>query len=282
MTRLWCNGQWMNLKDFPASATDRGVTLGLGLFETVLAVDGTPVFVGEHLARLRASCERLGWHVPIPNLSQEMRELLVNNDLSSGRSRIRLSISGGSGTAHSTSLGADHVIWMQATHASIPPMTTTAVLSPFVKNERSALAGLKCTSYAENVLALEHAGRLGYEEAVFLNTTGHICEAATANVFLVCNGKLLTPSLESGCLPGITREIVIGLANQAGIPCETGSLTQGDLSSADELFLTSSIRGVMGVARFGDRNLPVGATTGILREAWDLHLAREINSGPSF
>jgi len=272
----------MDLKDFPASPTDRGVTLGLGLFETILAVDGTPVFVQEHLTRLRASCERLGWHLPIPDLSVEMRKLLQNNNISSGRSRIRLSISSGSGPVHSVSLGADHVIWMHATHACIPPNTTTALLSPFVKNERSALAGLKCMSYAENILALEHAGRLGYEEAIFLNTAGHVCEAATSNVFLVINGKVLTPPLESGCLPGITREVIIGLASQARIPCETRTLTPEELSGADEVFLTSSIRGVMGISRLGDRDLVEDVTTGILREAWDRHLTQQITTGSSF
>jgi branched-subunit amino acid aminotransferase/4-amino-4-deoxychorismate lyase len=137
-----------------------------------------------------------------------------------------------------------------------------------VRNERSALAGLKCASYAENLVALEHAARLGFEETVFLNTAGHLCEAATSNLFLVKDGGIFTPSLDTGCLPGITRAVAIEIAARLGIQSTEGFLTEADLDNADEIFLTSSIRGVMGVSRFGERRLPPGPITGMLRAAW--------------
>ena len=148
-------------------------------------------------------------------------------------------------------------------------MTTSANLAPWLRNERSPLAGLKCASYAENLAALDHASRLGFEETLFLNTRGHLCEAATANLFLVRNARLLTPSLASGCLPGITRGVVVELAAQHGIPCEQGDLSEEDLHTAEELFLTSSIRGLMGVSLFEKRTLPPGPVTHFLREAWN-------------
>lgn len=248
---------------------------GLGLFETILAVNGQPVFAELHVARLRASCERLGWKPAFPDFPQIMAELIQMNDLATGRARIRLAISGGSGMVHDFALGADHVIWMTAVPAIEPPLTATVNLSPWVRNERSSLAGLKCASYAENLLALQHAARLGFEETVFLNTAGSLCEAATSNLFLVRNGGILTPSTASGCLPGITRAVVITLAAEIGIPCEQRDLTRDDLFSADELFLTSSIRGVMGVSRFDDREFPPGPVTRVLREAWTKAILRK-------
>ena len=268
MNHLWCNGQWLDALDFPASPTDRGVTLGLGLFETILAIDGTPIFAGRHLSRLRSGCERLGWDPELPDLPKIIGELVHRNELTSGRARIRLAITGGSGTLRHLALGPDHLVWMTAVPAPDAPLTTSANLSPWLRNERSPLAGLKCASYAENLAALEHAYQLGFEETLFLNTRGNLCEAATANLFLVRNARLLTPSPASGCLPGITRGVVIGLAAQHGIPCEEGDLSEEDLHAAEELFLTSSIRGLTGVSLFEKRTFPPGPMTRFLREAW--------------
>jgi branched-subunit amino acid aminotransferase/4-amino-4-deoxychorismate lyase len=242
---------------------------GLGLFETILAVDGEPIFAERHLARLRDGCERLGWRIEIPNLREIASALIAHNDVAQGRARIRLAISGGTGTVYDLALGADHIVWMTAVPAPQPPPATTALLSPWVRNERSALAGLKCASYAENLVALEHAARLGFEETVFLNTAGHLCEAATSNLFLVKDGGIFTPSLDTGCLPGITRSVVIELAARLGIQSTECGLNTADLDAADEIFLTSSIRGLMGVSRFGERHLVPGPVTGMLRAAWE-------------
>ncbi|MCX6865282.1 MAG: aminotransferase class IV [Verrucomicrobia bacterium] len=268
MIQLWCNGQWLEVRDFTASPTDRGLTLGLGLFETLLALDGAPVFAERHLARLRNACERLGWQPELPDLREIMVQLLHRNDLTTGRAKIRLAITGGSGPLDDLTLGADHRVWMTAMPLAVPSPATTANLSPWVRNERSPLAGLKCAAYAENLIALEHAARLGFEETVFLNTAGRLCEAATSNIFVVKNGGLLTPSPASGCLPGITREVVLELADRLRIPCQACDLTTSDLHAADELFLTSSIRGPIEVSRFEERTFPPGKITHALREAW--------------
>ncbi len=275
MTRLWCNGTWMDALDFTAAPTDRGLMHGLGLFETILAVEGQPVFADRHLARLRESCERLGWHPFIPDLREVMAELIAMNELSHGRARIRLAISGGSGMVHDPALGPDHVLWMTAVPAAEPPASTTANLSPWVRNERSSLAGLKCASYAENLLALQHAAKHGFEETVFLNSAGKVCEAATSNLFVVKDGTVATPSLESGCLPGITRAVAIELAAELAIPCAERDLAPDELHAAGEIFITSSIRGIMALSRFENRELPPGPVTRRLRDAWNLAIRRK-------
>jgi len=263
MTRIWHNGKWLDPAGFPIAPADRGLLHGLGLFETILVIGGRPVFLNRHLTRLQGGCRQLGWEPDLPDLTAPLA------GLGSGRFRVRLTLTGGSGRLDDLSLGTDHLWMLAASPAAQIPATTSVMISPFTRNERSPLAGLKCASYAENLVALDHARRLGFGEILFLNTADHVCEAATANVFLVGNGTLRTPSPDCGCLPGITRQLVIDLAEDLGISCEESRLTREDLHSADGIFLTSSIRGVTGVSRLEDRILPPCGVTATLRHAWD-------------
>ncbi|MEO7100359.1 MAG: aminotransferase class IV [Luteolibacter sp.] len=275
MMQLWCNGQWLDPLDFPVSPMDRGAILGLGLFETMLGLDGQPVFADRHLGRLAKSCERLGWPAPPAGLGPIMTELLVKNELTTGRARIRLAMTAGSGPTNDISLGTDPLMWMVAMPVGEPQMNLIANISPWPRNERSPLAGLKCASYAENLIALDYARRQGFEETIFLNTSGHLCEAATANLFLIKDGVLLTPSLDSGCLPGIAREIVLDLAGRCRLTREERPLTLEDLKTADEVFLTSSIRGLANVSHVGEQPYSKGMIVARLREYWNV----EIESG---
>jgi branched-subunit amino acid aminotransferase/4-amino-4-deoxychorismate lyase len=275
MTQFWCNGRWFDSQDFPASPLDRGIILGLGLFETLLGLDGIPVFADRHLARLHHACEKLGWTFSFRDFQATAGELLARNQLSCGRARIRLAISAGSGALDDLTPGTDRLIWMTALRLGALPESLTAALSPWPRNEHSALAGLKCASYAENAVALDRARRSGFQQSIFLNTAGQLCEAATANLFLVKNGKLLTPPLRSGCLPGITRALVIELAESLQIPCDECDLFPRDLRLADEIFLTSSIHGVTAISRLEDRELGTGPFSQLLRDAWGRATGRD-------
>ncbi len=250
---------------------DRGAIHGLGLFETMLASDGVLHFADRHFARLRHGHEKLGWPVEFPAFHEIVPELLAKNHLSTGRARIRLTVTAGSGPIHDLTPGDDRLVMMAAVPALIPPQSLSARLSPWPRNELSPLAGLKCASYAENLIALDQARRQGFDETIFLNTAGNLCEAATANLFLVIGGAILTPSLESGCLGGITREVIIELAGETGIPCEVGPLTLEHLHAAEEVFLTSSTIGAVPLSRLGDRELPAGPVARRLREALENH-----------
>lgn len=275
MNSLWCNGQWLALDDFPSHASDRGLLHGLGLFETLLAVDGKPVFPQRHLARLRAASQRLGWKLDFPDFRETVEELLVRNQLAEGRAKVRLTMTAGSGTLRDLSSGADRLVWMSAHSLEGPPTRLSVCISPWRRNAHSPLAGLKCASYAENLIALDHARRHGFDETLFLNTSGDLCEAATANLFLVKNGSLFTPSLESGCLPGITREVVIEFAARLGISCNQSTLTSAELEAADECFLTSSTRGIVPVTQVDQRMLSIGPVTGQLAASWSECLISE-------
>ena len=254
---------------------DRGAILGLGLFETILALDGVTVFSDRHLSRLRSSAGKLGWNFEFPDFRETAGKLLVLNDLATGRAKIRLTLTAGSGQLDDLTQGDDRVLWMSALPVTNSHDSLTACQSPWPRNEKSPLIGLKCASYAENLIALDHARRLGFQETLFLNTAGHLCEAATANLFLVKKGLLFTPPLASGCLPGVTREVVIELAGNSGIPCQESDLFPADLDEAEEIFLTSSIRGITGLSRLDSRLLEPGPTTQVLREAWRERVSAE-------
>jgi branched-chain amino acid aminotransferase len=131
------------------------------------------------------------------------------------------------------------------------PTSEKVQLSEWTRNENGALTGLKTTSYAENVKALHSARDVGCSEAVFLNTSGWLCEGTGTNIFFVIGGNLVTPDLSSGCLAGITRELVIEIAD-----VEERELSLSEASGASEAFLTSSTRDISPISSLGEIVLP--------------------------
>lgn len=138
-----------------------------------------------------------------------------------------------------------------AAPAAPAPAVVDVVTVPWRRNEHSAVAGLKTTSYAENVVALARARAQGADEAIFANTAGDLCEGTGSNVFVVHDGLILTPPLSSGCLAGITRELLVEV-----VPVEERPLPLDALGQADEAFLTSSTRDVVPIAHVDGRRLP--------------------------
>lgn len=267
MPATWCNGQWHD-GPLPIPPADRGLANGLGLFETMLALDGRPVFADRHLARFRAACGRIGWPFPEEDIVALCRETLARNGLTSGRARLRITLTAGTGAPGQAGAGDDRVFLITAAPAGDVPDAIRVNVSPWRLNERSPLAGLKTTSYAERLVAVSQAREEGYDETLMFNTAGFLCEAAMANVFLVSGGILFTPSLETGCLPGVTRAWVLETAASLGIPTRECLLPDRDVSGADEVFLTSAVRGVLPVSRVGGRELAACPVASRLRAAW--------------
>jgi branched-chain amino acid aminotransferase len=128
------------------------------------------------------------------------------------------------------------------------PPTADVVTVPWPRNERGATAGLKTISYAENVRALAYAHERGASEAIFANTRGELCEATGSNVFLVEDGTLVTPPEEAGCLLGVTRSLLLELAEELGIDAVEADRPVDGMTSADEAFLSSTTREVQAIA----------------------------------
>lgn len=259
---VWSEGEFReSTQGVPTDS--RGFMHGLGVFETMLACDGELVAADRHFKRLEAGCGRLGLL-----LSHELRPAIESMCRKRGRQRIRLQVSAGAGPLNRLDGGVE-IVTLQISDLDEPPESVSAVWSPWPRNERSPLVGLKCVNYAENLLALDHARRSGATTALFLNTHREVCEAATANLFIVSRGVIRTPELKSGCLPGTARGRVLELARMIGVEAEETRLTLDDVEIAEELFLTSATQGVVPLARLEGREIGIGLTTRSLRDVFN-------------
>ncbi len=239
---IWLNGRLRPAGEAAVYSLDRGFTLGDGVFETLRAYGGKPFAVARHWKRLAHACETTG--LPVPTCDEFARVLnltLAANNLP--EARIRFTVTRGSDPD-----GLSPTIV-----CSISPATTFAaaekvVTAPWTRNEKGALTGVKSVSYGENLMAIAYAKRENAAEAIFFNTRGELCEGATTNIFIVKGTDVFTPPLSSGCLAGVTRELVIELCRDHRINLSETPLTSHDLTTADEAFLTSSTREVQPVS----------------------------------
>jgi branched-chain amino acid aminotransferase len=247
MTNVWLNGRLIPAAEAVVNVAAPALLCGMGVYDTLLLRRGTPLAFGQHLARLAQGAQRLALPAPDePSLRAAIVALAEANRLADARVRITLGA------------GAEEQPLALVTLTPLAPAKSAAALTltPFRRNEHSPLAGIKYTACAENYLAQRAAQAAGFDEALFLNTAGHLCEGAFSNVFLAAAGRVLTPRLESGCLPGITRRIVLDLCAADGLAAAETDIVPGALETADEVFLTSSLRGVQPASRVGARRLP--------------------------
>jgi len=252
--RIWLNGALLD-DEATVSPLDHGLTTGDGVFETMKIVGGRPFAVTRHLERLVRSAVGLG--LPEPDVAQieDGIATVVKADPDIPFGRLRITYTGGVSPL-SSDRGTSGPTILVATQAIKQPGPTSAIVTaPWVRNERSAVAGLKTTSYAENVRALAYAKERGGSEAIFANTIGNLCEGTGSNIFCVYDGELVTPTLESGALAGVTRALVLEWFGgvELDVPFDR-------LREAEEVFLTSTTRDVQAIQRVDDRDLPAPGT----------------------
>ncbi|MEU9106427.1 aminodeoxychorismate lyase [Streptomyces xanthophaeus] len=250
--RIWLDGALRDTDDAKVSVFDHGLTVGDGVFETLKAERGRAFGLTRHLERLTRSARGLG--LPDPDLDEVRRAcaaVLEANPMPLGR--LRVTYTGGVSPLGSDRGEAGPTLIAAVAPTTRRPDTTAVVTVPWVRNERSAVTGLKTTSYAENVVALAAAHRAGASEALFANTVGRLCEGTGSNVFVVLDGELHTPPVASGCLAGITRALVTEWAGakETDLPFDA-------LEQAEEVFLTSSLRDVQAVVRIDGREIGSG------------------------
>jgi len=246
------------------------------VFETLQVLRSTPFAARRHLGRLRRSAAGLGLVVPLDDgdLRRAMHAVIEANAVERGR--LRLTVTGGVAPLGSDRGTATPTVVVATGSMSDREASTSVVTVPWPRNERSAVAGLKSTSYAENVVALGYAHERGASEALFANTVGNLCEGTGTNVFVGIGGRLVTPPLTAGCLAGITRELVVELL---GAQIDVEDLAMARLADADEAFLTSSTRDVQPIHSIDGRPLATtpGPLTSVAAAAFADLMARDLD-----
>ncbi|CAN5542594.1 aminodeoxychorismate lyase [soil metagenome] len=240
--RVWVNGQ--RVDDGPAiAALDHGVTVGDGVFETAKVIDNRVFALTRHHDRMDRSLRGLGLgSLDRGRVEEGIAAVLDGDPIESGR--LRYTVTAGVGPLGSDRFDGDMTYIVSAGPVTPAEATTAVAVVPWVRNERGATVGLKTTSYVENVVALAAAKAQGASEAIFANTAGALCEGTGSNIFLVVDGVVLTPSLETGPLAGITRALTIEWLTEAGLQVTEDEIPLSMVAEADEAWITSSIRDI--------------------------------------
>jgi len=266
--KAWLNGELLKSPAEPAlSVLDHGVVVGDGVFETAAVVDGRPFALTRHLERLARSAEGLGIGRPDLDLLREgVAATMAGRRLDFGR--IRITVTSGIGPLGSPRghAGLTHVVITEP--AERPPAVSSIVTVPWTRNERGALAGLKTTSYAENAKMVEYAKERGASEAVMANPRGDLCEGTGSNVMYVKDGTIVTPTLDSGCLAGITRALALEWLSEDLTVVEQDAPLDV-LFEADEVMLVGTTRTIQAIRRVDDRELEApGPVTQQAQRIW--------------
>ena len=261
---IYFNGHLVPRAEAKLSPFDHGFLYGYGLFETMRAYEGHIFRLDRHLTRLRCSAESLGLRPKLDafDLENACVETLQANKLKDARVRLTITAGEGDMTPDLNTCSNLTVLVAARNFVPLPPeryeQGFKAALSFLRRDSQSPLSRLKCTCYVSNILARMEAKAAGCDEAIMLNELGYIAEGSTANIFLVSEGELSTPSLESGILPGITREAVLEIARDLNIKTVERQIELRELSRAEEAFVTNSIIEVMPLTRLNGEPIGTG------------------------
>jgi len=285
---VYLNGALIARDRATISPFDHGFLYGYGLFETMRAYSGHIFRLEQHLRRLATAAETISLPLGKVDLKEACYATLRANKLADARIRLTISIGCGAAAPDLPPL-SQPTIFIVATGYNPPPPEKyengyRAVISSIRQNSLSPLSRLKSASYLNQVLARKEARAAGADEAVLLNESGFLCEGSTSNVFLVKEEMLITPGIESGCLPGITRQTVIEIASAIGVTVVQREVRLDELYQADDAFITNSLLELMPLADIDGKPVGtgvgrMGGTVQRLRGAYKELLEKEV-AGP--
>lgn len=272
-TVFWVNGRLVPEAEATTSARDHGFVVGDGVFEAVKVDHGELFALTRHLERMARSAAGIGLAgFDVAAVRRAAHEVVEANSglLTGAYGLLRITFTGGPGLLGSGRVDGPTTLVLGVAPGHDPDPATGVVTVPYRRNDVGALTGLKTTSYGENVLALAQAHAAGASEAVFANTRGQLCEGTGTNVFVVQDGELLTPPLSSGCLAGVTRALVLEWygGREVDLPYDA-------LATADEVFLTSTLRDVQPVVAVDGRPAGGGVPGPVTRAAAAVFAARQ-------
>ena len=249
------------------SVFDRGFLFGDGVFEVFRTWDGIAVDLAAHLARLYASAGALRIKaMDRDRLTEAVQRTLANSGPGEHRIRIVLTRGRGALLARPDTLGPGRAIVIVEPLPAQPTELALALVDwPLA---RRAGAGHKTLAYLDHILARELAADAGADEAVRLGADGDVAECATSNIFIVAAGAVATPPVEIGILPGVTRARVLAACKAAGIAAQERRFAPEELRAAEEIFVTSAVRGVVPVTRLDGVARPAGPVTARVSEGY--------------
>jgi len=282
---LWSDGSLRQPGEPSLSAMNHGFLLGDGVFETIAVRAGVPFALSRHLSRLQYDADRLGLgDIPTGVVQAGIDAVLAAGAGAIGR--LRVTVTAGTGPM-GTARGTEPLTIAVAGGPAIEHRSCIAVRAPWTRNERSAVAGVKSTSYAENVIMHRFAVERGADEALLANTHGDLCEGTGSNVFIERRGEIVTPPLASGCLPGIARGLALEWGVQAGIPIRVGAPGELEMGVLDEVAdgrsfaaLSSVTRGVQLITRLDGRELGAGPLLQQLADTFAQRAAVDADPAP--
>lgn len=271
--KLYLNGDLVSIHEATVSVSNPSFLHGVGLFETLRTYKGKPFRLAEHIERLERSAARL--NMPIGDAAEKIpaavQQVLEANKLASARVRITVTPPGNTDEPHQVTL----LVRAEETRGYPAELyergMTVCIVSQYRQSKLDPLAGHKTTSYFPKLVALRDAQDRQCGEGLWFTPDNFLAEGCMSNVFIVSDGCLKTPPVDTPILPGITRATVIELAKQEGIAVEQTDCTIEDLLKADEVFLTNSVMEVMPVSRIERHpvnNEKIGDMTKRLAEAY--------------
>lgn len=261
--KVFVNGKFLPFSEAQIPVQDTGFLYGWGLFETIRSYEGSIYKLSQHVRRLALSASFFKISLPYPevkiiNITKKM--LSINNIKDA---YIKIILSGGlySGKLSQPSTKPNLII-IAKPFTPLPQIYYTAGVSATIVSIRRNCTSPHCQhktlNFMENVLARREAEDRGSQEAIFLNNKGYLAEGCVSNLFLIKKGKIITPSIDSGILPGITRQTVIQLCSRLGIPFKERKVRLKELYEADEAFLTNSLREILPLTHIDSRVIGKG------------------------
>ena len=283
--KVWINGRFVDIRNAKVSIFDRGFLYGDGVFETMRSYAGVIFRLNGHLDRLFSDLSAIEIRYPYSKayFKEIIYKTLKINKLKNAYIRVAITRGEGRfGIGHKDIFKPNVVIIAKEFEGYPGWMHDRGISARIVdsrQNEYSKLSQIKSMNYLNYILARIHAKEDGYDEAILMNTKGYITEAATSNIFLVKRDIIITPSLDSGILPGITRGVVIGIAKTLRLRISQKKVTRRELIDADEVFLTNSLAEILPVRKIGSREIGDGRpceVTKLLRISYQKEVIKEV------
>ncbi|TFG46679.1 MAG: branched-chain-amino-acid transaminase [Gemmatimonadales bacterium] len=284
MSLIWINGQWHDRDTAKISVYDHGLLYGDGVFEGMRVYGGKPFRMDEHIGRLYDSAKAIWLVVPIP--VEEMARVTVEGVTRAGISEgyLRHIVTRGMGDLGLDPRGCPHPtviiifdtirIWPAERYekglamiGSATPMPNREALSPRVKS----------LNYLPHIMAKLEGIHAQMDEVLMLDRSGYVAEASGMNIFLVRRGVVTTPPVWTGILRGVTRDIVIELATEAGVPVREEPINRYDVYTADEAFLTGTAAEIAPIRSLDGRQIGAGPIGPVTRTLMDRF--RELTRG---